>query len=204
MFIVFEGVDGSGKSTQTKLLANTLKEMGFKVVLTREVGGTDFGNQCREILMSNKKISTLSQLLLINAARVEHLENVIKPALANGKIVICDRYIDSTLVYQGQNEPTILTYIDNLHKEYCNNFMPDITFFLSISKNTMIKRILERNESVNFFDNFAMLNCDAMQEAYRNIYKYKQQYQNICELDGNKQEYEILNDVLIHLWNFIK
>lgn len=100
MFIVFEGIDGSGKSTQAKMLADYLTNQGYEVVLTREPGGTPFAEGCRSLLIEHD-LSARAALSLIQAARIDHLQKVIVPALNHGKVVICDRFVWSSVVYQG-------------------------------------------------------------------------------------------------------
>src|SRR4030042_5488720 len=103
IFITFEGIDGSGKTTQIDLLHNFLKNSGFDVILTREPGGTDIGNKIREILLdsNNFQMSYRAETLLFLASRAELVTKVIQPAVSQGKIVICDRFFDSTIAYQG-------------------------------------------------------------------------------------------------------
>ena len=124
MFITFEGPDGSGKTTQVKRIGRKLIEKGFDIVYTREPGGTEISDQVREILMNmkNKQMCPRTEILLFCAARAQLVEEVIRPALQSGKIVISDRYADSTLAYQG--------YGHGFEQETLNNFsiLPPATF----------------------------------------------------------------------------
>ncbi len=134
MFITFEGIDGSGKTTQSKLLANHFKQIRGEnnVVLTREPGGTNFAEKVRGVLLTNN-IDSISELLLLISMRREHMKKLILPALAEGKIVICDRFIDSTIAYQGYGFGVDLGLIRDLHKLVEIKY-PDITFILDIDE----------------------------------------------------------------------
>ena len=101
VFITFEGIEGSGKSTQAKLLAEAIRTLGREVVLTREPGGTELAEKIRGFILGQEGFKPITELLLHNAARYEHVSTLIMPALQDKKIVICDRYVDSTMAYQG-------------------------------------------------------------------------------------------------------
>lgn len=141
MFITFEGIDGCGKTTQIKLLCQYLVKKGLNVITLREPGGTDFSEKIRELLLNSKhKIATRAELMLFEAARAHLVENVIKPALSDGKIVICDRFYDSTTAYQAFGRDLPLEDVN-----FCNMFAtgglkPDITFYLKITLEESKKR----------------------------------------------------------------
>ncbi len=139
MFIVFEGVDGSGKSTQIKKINEYLKNKSYEVVLTREPGGTFSGELIRDIFLTNE-FSAEIQYILMLAARAEHIDSVILPALQQGKIVLSDRYCDSTEVYQSSINRDLRWMGLCLTK----NIMPDITFLLDIEPETALSRINKR------------------------------------------------------------
>ncbi len=158
MFIVFEGIEASGKSTQAKLLADFLKSMGKDVVLTREPGGTDVGKAIRQILLNPKnQIPPIAELLLYEADRNIHVNNLIKPALEEGKIVISDRYIYSTLAYQGYARGLDKNLIKTLNQLVIQGLKPDIVFLLDIPVSVSLERLgktrdrIER-ESVDFHE----------------------------------------------------
>ena len=133
MFITFEGINGSGKSTQAKMLFEYLKKQGKNVILTKEPGGGgEFCMELRRLLCKTKDISKLTEMFLLFAARKEHIDKLIKPALDEGKIVICDRYIDSTFAYQCCDDWNKSQLVKQLHKEI-GGLMPDKTFFMDIS-----------------------------------------------------------------------
>ncbi len=132
MFITFEGGEGSGKSTQVKMLAEYFIKQGRQVVLTREPGGTETAEQIRDILLSNPNLTPAEQCFLNFAARIDHVENLIKPALKNGSIVISDRFFDSTYAYQGYAQGMDMKKIRAIHKAAIGAFKPDRTIILDI------------------------------------------------------------------------
>lgn len=129
-FITFEGSDGCGKTTQSVLLIKKLKNMGYDVVHTREPGGTVVAEVLRKILLNpESKISPLTELLLYESCRAQHTEEIITPALQSGKIVICERYADATVAYQGFGRGLDIKMIMNLNKIATNNLVPDLTVY---------------------------------------------------------------------------
>lgn len=156
MFITFEGIDGSGKTTQSELLASHFKQIRGEnnVVLTREPGGTDFAEKVRRVLLKDN-IDPISELLLLTSMRYEHVKKLILPALKEGKIVICDRFIDSTIAYQGYGLGVDLELIGNLHK-LVKIRRPDITFILDIDVQVGLSRAKDKNKyeemGINFYN----------------------------------------------------
>jgi len=134
MFISFEGIDGSGKSTQISLLKDYLESSGKTVLVLREPGGTVFAEQIREILLHSKDhINPISELFLFEAARADLTHNVIKPALEDGKIVLIDRFFDSTTAYQGFGRGLDIDTLIQINKFATSMLFPDITFYLQVS-----------------------------------------------------------------------
>lgn len=177
MFISFEGVDGSGKSTQASMLYEHYTKLGKKCIKAKEPGGTSISNAIREILLQNESISmpAITQLLLLNASRAENIFNIIKPAILADNVVICDRFFDSTLVYQGYMLGLNRDLIINLHKMLFNDFQPDITFLMKITEETLIKRLEERSlfgVKENWLDKKVLENGKKMIEYYNTIYNY--------------------------------
>lgn len=141
-FITFEGGEGSGKSTQVKLLCEALRNKNLPHIATREPGGTESAERIRQLLVSGSGDAwkPTTETLLFYAARVEHVERLLKPALEEGTHVVCDRFADSTLVYQGAGKDLSEYYVQMLHKLTLGNFAPDLTFILDISPQEGLKR----------------------------------------------------------------
>ena len=141
LFITFEGGEGCGKTTHAKKLKGYLEGKGYKVVVTREPGGTRLGEKIREILLSRSgSMAPLAELLLFASDRIEHVDKVILPSLSRGEVVICDRYIDSTAAYQigARGLPRAVVIYTNLLSS--RGLIPDLTYLLDVSPKTGIKR----------------------------------------------------------------
>ncbi len=148
LFISFEGPEASGKSSQINLLSSFLKSKKIPHIITREPWGTKIAENLRKIILSKKdKISNIEEILLLMASRANHIEKIIKPALKQGKIVISDRFADSTFVYQGYVNKFGLKKLTQLHKEILDNFLPSKTFLLLLSPNEINKRLKKRKIS---------------------------------------------------------
>ncbi len=146
LFITFEGIEGCGKTTQMNLLADYLKKEGVSVLKTREPGGTEIGEKIREILLNpdNKKMLKETEMLLYGASRTQHVEEIIKPALKSGKIVLCDRYSDSTLAYQGFGRDMGISFIKRACPLSLGTIQPDLTILLDLDVKTGLSRIKNR------------------------------------------------------------
>jgi dTMP kinase len=154
LFISFEGCEGSGKSTQSKSLYNWLLSKNLKVFLTREPGGTDSAEVIRQILLNKHiKFDGVSQLLLHFVSRNEHVNEVIRPHLEQNYIVICDRYVDSTMAYQGYGSGISLNLIKDLHKSIISNLNPDLTFILNVSLEQCLRRIQKKQNIDDRYEN---------------------------------------------------
>lgn len=149
MFITLEGIEGSGKTTQVKAITRYLATAGFDCLTTREPGGTPIGSQIRSVLLNpdNGALAPTAEMLLYVADRVQHLETVIRPALAAGKVVVCDRYFDATLVYQGYARGLDRDMIYQLHQLACKGLMPDYTLLLDLTPETGLGRAWSRIQS---------------------------------------------------------
>jgi dTMP kinase len=140
VFVTFEGIDGSGKSTQADLLAEALRSDGHDVVTTREPGGTPLGEQIRGLLLNGQEMSPWAEAALFAAARAELVELVIAPALESGKAVICDRYVDSSLAYQGIARGLGLDEVLQLNEHATGGLFPDRTFLVLVDPQTAAAR----------------------------------------------------------------
>ncbi len=181
-FIVFEGIEGSGKSYQAKLLYSNLKKKLKNVILTREPGGTKSAEIIRKIILKdyfekNKKIKfdKYTDTLLYLAARNEHIKNKIQPAIKNKKIIICDRFVDSTLAYQVYGKKVSLNFIKNIHKIILGKIKPDVTFVLKVKKQSFLKR-LRRRKIKNRYDNFPVKFYIKAQNTFLKISKKKKNH----------------------------
>lgn len=146
MFITFEGIEGAGKSTQIKLLAAHLKKLGREVVITREPGGTSIGDQIRQILLdsNNKNMDFLCEQLLYWAGRSQHVQELIRPSLARGCVVLCDRYVDSTWAYQGYGRGLDFKQIQLFADLVTDGLKPDKTFLFDLPTKVGMERALKR------------------------------------------------------------
>ncbi len=158
MFITFEGPDGSGKSTQLRMLASALREEGREIVTTREPGGTEIGDQIRAVIMNmkNKAMDPRTELLLFNASRAQLVEELIRPSLAAGKIILCDRYADSTMAYQGYGHGLDKDELRRLLNFATGGLKPDLTLLFDISAEAGLKRRLSNHDEWNRMDDYAL------------------------------------------------
>lgn len=148
-FITFEGVEGCGKTTQIRLLADTLQKAGKKVLLTREPGGCPIADKIRAILLdaANSEMTPKAELLLYAAARAQHIEEVIRPALASGTVVLCDRFTDATVAYQGYGRGLDLGLIKGLNETATSGCRPELTVLIDCPVETGLERAIARIEA---------------------------------------------------------
>ena len=146
-FITFEGLDGTGKSTQMEKLARKLRAEGLPVVVTREPGGTAMGEKVRHLLLDTgtAKLSPLAELALMFASRAQHIQEIIQPALAEGRLVLCDRFTDSTEAYQGGGRKLGSGPVTALHQILCGGFQPDLTILMDSDVAASVARARRRN-----------------------------------------------------------
>jgi len=181
-FIVFEGVEGCGKSFQSKKLLNNLKKKRIPALLTREPGGTKSAELIRNLILkdyfnhdSKEKFDKYTDTLLYLAARNEHIKNKIDPALKKKSVVICDRFTDSTLAYQVYGKNVNINFINNIHKFILGKIKPNLTFVLKVSTETSKKR-LKKRKNKNRYDNFAQNFYSKAQNSFLKIAKNKKNY----------------------------
>tara|TARA_Y100000768_G_scaffold364181_1_gene324424 strand:+ start:791 stop:1402 length:612 start_codon:yes stop_codon:yes gene_type:complete len=154
IFITFEGPEASGKSSQILLLKKYFSKNKIPFIITREPGGTKLSEKLRKLILSNiSNISNIEEILLLMAARSNHIQNVIIPNLNKGKIVISDRFADSTFVYQGFVNGFGISRLKKLHSEILNNFYPDYTFIFNIKSKEIMKRLLKRKNKNKYDKN---------------------------------------------------
>jgi dTMP kinase len=172
MFITFEGPDGSGKTTQVAPLSVFLTQLGYQVVITREPGGTAIGDQIRQVLadLKNTGMHPRSETLLFLAARAQLVEQVIKPNLAEGHIVLCDRYADSTMAYQGYGHQNDLDQISSLISFATGGLKPDLTLLLDVGAEAGLKRKVEGNEW-NRLDAYSLEFHQRVRQGYAELAK---------------------------------
>lgn len=198
LFITFEGADGCGKSTQMKLLAEYLQENGFEVLLTREPGGKGLGEKVREILLNyDGEVSDRCESFLFLADRAQNIDIIVNPAVNSGKIVLCDRHIDSTVAYQGYGRGLDIDRINMLNNLATNGKKPDLTFVFDIDVETSMQRVGSEKDRME----------SAGQEFHnrvRNGYLElaKQEPQRIKVLDAKKSIEEIHKNV-VEIFNSI-
>jgi dTMP kinase len=147
LFVTFEGTEGSGKSTQMKLLVARLRESGFSVTENQEPGGTSIGKQVRRVLLSpeNSEMAPVTELLLMFASRAQAAAEIICPALARGEIVVSDRFTDSTFAYQGQARGLSFDFVRRAHELALGDLMPDLTVAIDLDLETALARAGRRN-----------------------------------------------------------
>ena len=174
-FITFEGIEGSGKSYQSKKLLKNLKKEGIPAILTREPGGTKSAEKIRKLILEDyfsfgktEKFNKYTDTLLYLAARNEHVKNVLKPALTKKKVIICDRYIDSTLAYQVYGKKVNKNLVDSVHKYILEKVRPNLTILLKANINKVTKRLKERKKK-NRYDKFSKNFYINVQKAFIKI-----------------------------------
>jgi len=173
IFITLEGIDGAGKSTQLRLLTGWLRRRGYRPRVTREPGGTRVGEQIRNILLAsaNRKLTPMAELLLMYAARHQHLEEVVRPALARGELVISDRFNDASLAYQGFGRGLGERPVRLLDEPVCGSLQPDLTLILDISPRVALRRANQRQESADRrrFENIGLQFQEKVRKGYHEI-----------------------------------
>jgi dTMP kinase len=205
LFISFEGGEGVGKSTQIELLKTSLTKKNLNVLSTREPGGTKEGELIRKFLVSGEISSwdSYSESLLFNALRREHINKIINPSLFKGDIVLCDRFIDSTIVYQGVGGGINQTLLLSLHKNFCYDLYPDITFFLSLDPKVGIDRTLSRNNKTeNRFENMGLSYHQKIQDGFKAL--SDKNNKRFFEINAELSIEKISNQIYDHVISIIK
>nr|WP_175580990.1 dTMP kinase [Marivivens donghaensis] len=195
MLVTFEGIDGSGKSTQARRLAERLQAKGHEVVLTREPGGSEGAEEIRALLLTGdtNRWSAETEILLFTAARRDHLEKTIRPALAAGKTVICDRFADSTRVYQGATRGDLRGTVDSLHQIMIGQ-EPDLTFIIDMDPKVALERGLARNSGEDRFEDFGLGFQETLRHGFLSI--AHQNPERCIVVDGNRPLEQVGAEVL--------
>jgi len=197
-FITFEGIDGSGKSTQARLLADALRADGTDVVLTREPGGSPGAEEIRNLLLTGDtdRWSAMTEILLFTAARRDHLEKTVLPALDAGKIVISDRFADSTRVYQGATRGDLRPTVDALHKLTIGR-EPDLTFIIDMDPAIALRRGLARSSGEDRFEDMGL----SFQETLRHVFLTlaRDNADRCVVIDGNRDPAAVASEIRAHL-----
>ena len=207
-FVVFEGIEGSGKSYQSNRLYKKLKQKKFPVILTREPGGTKTAEKIRSVILddyfhkdSDKQFDKNTDTLLYLAARNEHLINKILPAIKKNKIVICDRFIDSTFAYQIYGKSVSKDLVDGIHKHILGNIKPNLTILLTVKISKALSRLKKRKKK-NRYDKFSKKFYIKAQNAFVKISKKnKKKY---LVLDSSNDDKKIEQKILEVILNRIK
>ena len=193
-FITFEGIDGSGKSTQTKLLAGRLQDEGYDIILTREPGGSEGAEEIRDLVLqgATDRWSAETEILLFTAARRDHIERTILPALIQGKIVICDRFADSTRMYQGISRGDLRALVDQLHLLMIP-YDPDITILIDINPEIGLKRAKARATAEERFEDFGL---DLQQRMRSGFLELAREFETrIAVVEGNRDIVELAETI---------
>lgn len=199
LFITLEGGEGAGKSTLLRELQKELQRQGHSILTTREPGGTLFGEQIRKWLLSEgEPLNPKAELLLFLAARTEHLEKVIIPALEQGKIVICDRFNDSTVAYQGHARGLGLDWVQRLCETVCGKPAPDLTLFLDVTPSIGLTRTrratkdMARSGQLDRIESEAIAFHEKVREGLQEA--AKRNPERICTIDANQTSYRVFQE----------
>lgn len=200
-FITFEGIDGSGKSTQLSRLSAVLKARGIDHVTTREPGGTPLGRRLREaFLESEENVAPMAELLAFAADRAQHVEHLIKPSIASGRVVISDRYADATFAYQGAGRGFSTDQVNAVIELATGGLKPDVTLFFDISVAIAIRRMAERNNDTsnhNRMDRETTEFYERVRDAYLGI--ALREPQRFIVINGEASIAEIHTEVVSHI-----
>lgn len=196
-FITFEGIDGSGKSTQSRRFAEILRAAGTDLIFTREPGGSAGAEEIRNLVLTGQtdRWSAETEILLFTAARRDHLEKTIKPALEAGSTVICDRFADSTRVYQGATRGDLRAKVDALHALMIG-MEPDLTFIIDMDPAVALERGLARRSGEDRFEDFGLGFQETLRHGFLTL---AQAFPGRCVLiDGNRTVDQIASEIAAH------
>ena len=194
-FITFEGCDGCGKSTQLRLLSEYLTKNGIPHIFTREPGGGKISEAIREILLSGKNMEMTDECeaLLYAASRVQHLSDRVEPALAEGKLVICDRYVDSSLAYQAYARGLGMDFVSKINAYALKNYLPDVTVFIDLTPEAAFLRKQGADEN-DRLEQAGMAFHKRVYEGYKEVAAAEPE--RVCCVDGNQTPDKVFADVI--------
>lgn len=200
LFITFEGIEGCGKTTQMNLLSDYLRKEGYPLLKTREPGGTKIGEDIREMLLNpdNKKMAKETEILLYGASRAQHIKELIEPALKSGKIVLCDRYADSTLAYQGFGRKIGITALKKMCPLSLGTIQPDLTILLDLDVKTGLSRIKNRKGGNDRIEKEKIAFHNKVRKGYLKLAKASRGRIKIIRADRKIEEIQKeIRDILI-------
>lgn len=203
LFITMEGPDGSGKTTQMKKTAEYFMHQGYEVLLTREPGGTLIGEKIREIILDKKHVEmdSITETLLYAASRAQHVAEVIRPAIEEGKMVICDRFVDSSLVYQGFGRNLGIELVEGINKVAVQGIMPDITFLFKLPPHIGIQRKLSQGNG----DRLEREKLDFHDRVFEGYMELEKRYpQRIKGIDASGSIEEIHGEIVKYIEVLLK
>lgn len=198
MFISFEGIEGSGKSTVMAAVERALRADGHEVVVTREPGGTPAGDAAREILLHNRDmaISPVTELMLMNASRAQLVADIVRPALARGAVVLCDRYMHSSLAYQGYGRGIPLDVVRAVCDAATGGLMPDLTLLIDVSYETSRARLSERSADHDRMEREEEAFHRRVRDGYLDMAKRDERF---VRIDGERAPEEVADAALAAL-----
>lgn len=203
LFISFEGNDGSGKSSAIKAVYNKLQELGYDVVLSREPGGSKIAEKIRELILDkdNTGMDDWTEALLYAASRREHVQKTILPAINNGKIILCDRFLDSSLAYQGRARGLGLDNVYNINQYATNGLLPDLTLFVCVKPEVGMARI---KKNARDMDRLELEKMDFHHQVYEGYLELCDKFKNrIVQIDGEMNQEEVAKKSIQVVLNYI-
>jgi dTMP kinase len=185
ILVTFEGIEGSGKSTQIALAEKYLEERGYRCLVTREPGGTPLGEEIRAFLLEKNdlRIDPLAELLLIEADRAQHVREVISPALAEGRMILCDRFTDATVAYQGYGRGMDMAFIETMNQRATNGLIPQCTIVLDCS----VEKGMARAGGEDRFEREGHLFHEKVREGYLRIAQQEPQRVKVVSAEGTQE-----------------